>query len=148
MMKVILLNDVKGKGKKGDIINVPNGFGNFLIKQNNAIEATEGSINRLKNEQAEQKRIEKEFYEEMIILKKVIEEKTVEVKIKTSDDGRIFGSISTKQIVDEFNKQFGVKLDKRKIKLNESIKSLGYTNLPIQLHKDVTATIKVHITSL
>ena len=126
-MKVIFLQDVKGKGKKGDIKEVPAGYAqNYLIKNNLAKEATKSSISQLK-----------EFLEK--------EDTVVELKAKAGEDSRLFGSIPSKQIAEGLNKQYKIKLDKRKIELENPIRSLGYTNVPVKLHHEVTATIKVHV---
>ena len=121
-MKVIMLEDVKGKGKKGEVKDFPNGFANFLIKQNKAMDATPACY-----------------------LKVELEQKTVIVKVKAGDHGRVFGSVSTKAIAEEFQKQFGIKLDKRKMELEEPIRGLGMARVPIHLHPEVVATISVQI---
>ena len=129
-MKVIFLQDVKGKGKKGDVKEVPNGYAqNFLLKNNLAKEANKSSISQLAGQKKAQEK----------------EETVVELKAKAGEDGRLFGSIPSKQIAEGLNKQYKVKLDKRKIELNNPIRTLGYTNVPVKLHHEVTATIKVHV---
>ena len=129
-MKVIFLQDVKGKGKKGDIKDVPNGYAqNFLIKNNLAKPA---------NNEAE---LLAEAEELKTVLEK--EETVVRIKAKAGEDGRLFGSIPSKQIADALNKQYSIKLDKRKIELEQPIRALGYTKVPVKLHSKVTATITV-----
>ena len=129
-MKVIFLQDVKGKGKKGDVKEVPNGYAqNFLLKNNLAKEANKSSISQLAGQKKAQEK----------------QEAVVELKAKAGEDGRLFGSIPSKQIAEGLNKQYKVKLDKRKIELNNPIRTLGYTNVPVKLHHEVTATIKVHV---
>ena len=129
-MKVIFLQDVKGKGKKGDVKEVPNGYAqNFLLKNNLAKEANKSSISQLAGQKKAQEK----------------QETVVELKAKAGEDGRLFGSIPSKQIAEGLNKQYKVKLDKRKIELNNPIRTLGYTNVPVKLHHEVTATIKVHV---
>ncbi len=145
-MKVIFLQDVKGKGKKGDVKEVPNGYAqNFLLKNNLAKEANKSSISQLAGQKRHKKN--KKILEEAKELKGFLEkeETVVELKAKAGEDGRLFGSIPSKQIAEGLNKQYKVKLDKRKIELNNPIRTLGYTNVPVKLHHEVTATIKVHV---
>lgn len=147
-MKVIFLQNVKGKGKKGDVKEVPNGYAqNFLLKNNLAKEANKSSISQLAGQKKAQEKQEAEILEEAKELKVFLEkeETVVELKAKAGEDGRLFGSIPSKQIAEGLNKQYKVKLDKRKIELNNPIRTLGYTNVPVKLHHEVTATIKVHV---
>ena len=147
-MKVTFLQDVKGKGKKGDVKEVPNGYAqNFLLKNNLAKEANKSSISQLAGQKKAQEKQEAEILEEAKELKGFLEkeETVVELKAKAGEDGRLFGSIPSKQIAEGLNKQYKVKLDKRKIELNNPIRTLGYTNVPVKLHHEVTATIKVHV---
>ena len=147
-MKVIFLQDVKGKGKKGDVKEVPNGYAqNFLLKNNLAKEANKSSISQLAGQKKAQEKQEAEILEDAKELKGFLEkeETVVELKAKAGEDGRLFGSIPSKQIAEGLNKQYKVKLDKRKIELNNPIRTLGYTNVPVKLHHEVTATIKVHV---
>ena len=147
-MKVIFLQDVKGKGKKGDVKEVPNGYAqNFLLKNNLAKEANKSSISQLAGQKKAQEKQEAEILEEAKELKGFLEkeETVVELKAKAGEDGRLFGSIPSKQIAEGLNKQYKVKQDKRKIELNNPIRTLGYTNVPVKLHHEVTATIKVHV---
>lgn len=145
-MKVILLEDVKGQGSKGEVKQVPVGYAqNYLIKNKLAIEATPGNLSRLKGQQ---KRAEKNAAEELEDAKKLkeqIEKVTVEMTAKSGEGGRLFGSITSKQIADELNKKEGIKVDRRRMDLPEPIRSLGYTNIPIRVHLEVTATLKVHV---
>lgn len=147
-MKVIFLEDVKGKGKKGQVKEVPNGYAqNFLIKNGLAKEANKGSISALEGQKKAQAKQEAELLAEakemQVFLEK--EETVVEIKAKAGEDGRLFGSIPSKQIAEALNKQYKVKLDKRKIELSNPIRTLGYTDVPVKLHHEVTATIKVHL---
>ena len=145
-MKVIFLQDVKGKGKKGDIKDVPNGYAqNFLIKNNLAKPANNESMAELKGKQKAQEKHEAELLAEAEELKTVLEkeETVVRMKAKAGEDGRLFGSIPSKQIADALNKQYSIKLDKRKIELEQPIRALGYTKVPVKLHSKVTATITV-----
>ncbi|MDS9471851.1 50S ribosomal protein L9 [Sporosarcina pasteurii] len=145
-MKVIFLKDVKGQGAKGDVKTVPVGYAqNYLLKNKLAIEATPGNLSKLKGQQ---KRAEKDAAAELAeakALKEKVEKITVEMKAKSGEGGRLFGSITTKQIADTLSKNEGIKVDRRRMELPEPIRSLGYTNIPIKLHPDVTATLKVHV---
>lgn len=146
-MKVIFLEDVKGKGKKGEVKDVSVGYAqNFLLKNKLAVEATPANLSKLKGEQ---KRAEKDAAAELAeakALKEKVEKVTVEMKAKSGEGGRLFGSITTKQIADALAKKEGIKVDRRRMELPDAIRSLGYTNIPIKLHVDVTATLKVHVT--
>ncbi|HIY93783.1 MAG TPA: 50S ribosomal protein L9 [Candidatus Companilactobacillus pullicola] len=147
-MKVIFLKDVRGKGKKGEVKNVATGYAqNFLIKNNEAIEATKANIAKLKAEQnREAKDYEAEKAEAKVLKGKIEDDKTVvEVLAKSGADGRLFGSVTTKKIADELNKQYDIKVDKHKMELTDGIKSLGYINVPIRLFEGVEATIRVHV---
>ena len=145
-MKVIFIKDMKGKGKRGEVKNVPDGY--FLIKNGYAKEATSSNLNTLKRVQkAEKDAYEAEKAAAEDIKKKLEDDKTiVNFKSKAGTDSRLFGSISSKKIVEGLEKQYGIKVDKRKLELPEPIKSLGYTNVPVKLFKGVEAVIRVHIT--
>ena len=146
-MKVIFLQDVKGKGKKGEIKEVPSGYAqNFLIKKNLAKEATNQSMAELKGKQKAKEKQDAEVLAEAKELKALLEKEETVVKInaKAGEDGRLFGSIPSKQIADALNKQYKIKIDKRKIELDQPIRALGFTQVPVKLHPQVTATINVH----
>jgi large subunit ribosomal protein L9 len=145
-MKVILLNDVKKVGKKGQIVEVSDGYGaNYLIPNKLAVKVTKTSMD-IKNKQDDDKAKQDEQNRlEAIALKEKMENLTVELKAKVGKDGKMFGAISTKQIVEEYKKQFDIELDKRKIVDSKSISSLGYTKIKIELYKNVIATITIHI---
>lgn len=148
MMKVILLEDVKKQGKKGQVIEVSEGYGrNYLIKNKLAILADNAALNKLKSKKKAEARIEAEEKAEAISAKEKIEKKEVIVTIyvKTGDDGRLFGSIPPKQIAEELNKQYGVDIDRRKIQLKENINALGRYDVPVKLHHDVLAHIKIKV---
>lgn len=146
-MKVIFLKDVKGKGKKGEVKNVSDGYAhNFLLKNGYAVEATGGNVKVL---EAQKNREQKDATRELQAnkeLKATLEELTVELTAKSGEGGRLFGSITSKQIAEELKKKHKIKVDKRKIELNDAIRALGYTNVPVKLHPEVTATVKVHVT--
>jgi large subunit ribosomal protein L9 len=145
-MKVIFLQDVKGKGKKGEVKNVSEGYArNFLFPKNLASEATPGALATLKGQQKSEEKKQQSQLEEAEALKGKLAEMTITIKTKTGEGGRVFGSVTSKQIADGLKDQ-GIKIDKRKIELPEPIKTLGYTNVPVKVHSQVTATIKVHVT--
>ncbi len=146
-MKVIFLKDVKGKGKKGEVKNVADGYAhNFLLKKGLAIEANNASISKLDAQKKKEEKLAEEELEEAKQLKEKLEGLTVEMKAKAGDGGRLFGSITSKQIAETLKKSFSIKVDKRKIEMNDAIRALGYSNVPIKLHSDVSATLKVHVT--
>lgn len=146
-MKVVFLKDVKGKGKKGEVKEVADGYAhNFLLKNKLAVEANAAAISAL---EGQKKKSEKEAAEELAEAKKLkerLEQLTVELKAKSGNDGRLFGSVTTKQIAAQLEKSHGIKIDKRKMELDDAIRALGYTNVPVKLHHEVVATLKVHVT--
>ena len=147
-MKVIFLQDVRGKGNRGEIKNVSDGYAqNFLIKQGKAKPATASAMSQLKGQQKAEAKREEEERQEAESVKKVLEDHNtiVQLAAKAGTDGRLFGSIPSKQIAQALDKQYGIKLDKRKIELREPIKVMGFVNVPVKLHQDVTARIRVHI---
>ena len=146
-MKVIFLKDVKGIGKKGEIKNVADGYANnFLFKQGLAIEATPANLKALEAQKQKEQRQAAEELANAKKLKEQLEKLTVEIAAKAGEGGRLFGSITSKQIAEALQAQHGLKLDKRKIELNDAIRALGYTNVPVKLHPEVSATLKVHVT--
>ncbi|ANU26920.1 50S ribosomal protein L9 [Planococcus versutus] len=146
-MKVIFLKDVKGKGKKGDIKNVADGYAhNFLLKNNLAIEANQATISKLDGQKKKEQKEADQELEEAKQLKDTLEGLTIELTAKSGADGRLFGSITTKQVATALEKKHSIKLDKRKMELDDAIRALGYTNIPVKLHHDVTATLRVHVT--
>ncbi|TWT27019.1 50S ribosomal protein L9 [Planomicrobium sp. CPCC 101110] len=146
-MKVIFLKDVKGRGKKGEIKNVADGYAhNFLLKNNYAIEANQAAISQLDGQKKKEQKLSEQELQEAKGLKDKLEALTVELKAKSGEGGRLFGSITTKQVANELEKKHGIKIDKRKMELDDAIRSLGYTNIPVKIHQEVTATLKVHVT--
>jgi large subunit ribosomal protein L9 len=146
-MKVIFTEDVRGKGKRGQLKELPDGFANFLIKNNKAKAGTPAAISQLKGqEKAEEKKAAALKAEAVALKNKLEDDKTVvEIKSKAGADSRLFGSVPSKQIAQALEKQFGYKVDKRKIDLPEPIRALGYRNLMVQLAPGVEAKIRVHI---
>lgn len=148
-MKVIFTKDVRGRGKRGDVKNVPDGYAqNFLIKRGMAKPATKANLHTLARVEANEKAAYEAEKAEAEKVKAVLDkdETVVNFKSKAGTDARLFGSISGKKIVEGLEKQYGIKIDKRKLSLPEPIKSLGYTNVPVKLFKGVEGTIRVHIT--
>ncbi|MFX3674345.1 MAG: 50S ribosomal protein L9 [Paenisporosarcina sp.] len=146
-MKVIFLKDVKGKGKKGEIKNVADGYAhNFLLKNNFAVEANQASISALDGQKRKEDKHAEQVLEDAKKLKEKLEQLTIEIKAKSGDGGRLFGSITTKQVAEQLQKTHGIKIDKRKMDLEDAIRALGYTNVPVKLHQEVVATLKVHVT--
>ncbi len=145
-MKVIFLEDVKGKGKKGEVKEVSDGYArNVLLKQKKAVEATAAELQKLNNNN---KRAEANAAQELADakqLKETMEKLTVELTAKPGKDGRLFGSITSKQIAEQLQKDHGIKIDKRKMDLKDAIRTLGVTNVNVKLHHEVTAVLKVHV---
>jgi large subunit ribosomal protein L9 len=145
-MKVIFLQDVKNKGKKGEVKDVATGYAqNFLIKKGLAEEATPGNLEKLKKQKDQDAQAKEQELVDAQLLKTELESKEVEIKTKSGEGGRLFGSISSKQVVDAFDKQHNLKIDKRKLNMDQPLKSLGYHKLKVKLHPEVEADIKVHV---
>lgn len=145
-MKVIFLKDVKGKGKKGEIKNVADGYAhNFLLKQGLAIEASQANISTLNAQKKKEANLAAEELAKAKELKEALEKLTIELTAKSGEAGRLFGSITSKQIADTLQKAHNLKIDRRKIELEDAIRSLGYTKVPVKLHTEVTATLNVHV---
>jgi large subunit ribosomal protein L9 len=145
-MKVILLQDVKGSGKKGQTINASDGFAaNFLIPRKLAVEATEGNVNTLKQQKkADDRKKADELANAQAIAKK-LESITVKVSVKTGDNGKLFGSVTNKEIAQAMEEQSGMKIDKKKVVLDEPIKMTGEKTVDVKVHPQVTAKVKVAI---
>ncbi|MDO5457471.1 MAG: 50S ribosomal protein L9 [Atopococcus tabaci] len=148
-MEVILLEDVKKHGKKGDIVEVADGYANnFLIKQGKAIEATPSNKKQISQQKAAVKREEAEEKSEAERIKSVLDGATIEIKEKASEEGRLFGSITTKRIAEEIEKQLGEKVDRRKMEMKVDMRSVGAQNITIKLHPEVTAKFTVNVTAI
>ncbi len=140
-MKVILTQDIKGKGFKDEIKDFPNGYANFIIRNNQAVMATPQNLAALEAKKAEEARLEAQHLEEMKELKKVIEANVVKIYVNTNQDGKVLGSITTKIIAENLEECLNIKVDKRKITFDLLATALGTYQAKVQLHKQVTATI-------
>lgn len=148
-MKVILLEDVKALGKKGDMVEVNNGYArNFILPKKLGVEATGKNVNDLKLQKAHQDKVAAEQLAAAKELSAQIAELSVEVKMKVGEGGKTFGAISTKEIAAAAKEQLNLELDKKKISVDEPVRSLGVHNVKIKLHPKVTATLKVKVSEM
>jgi len=145
-MQIILLEDVKGVGKKGEAVTASEGYAkNFLIPRKLGIEANASNLNDLKLKQKSEEKRRTEELQAAQELKALIETKTVEIAVKTGGNGKLFGSVTNKEIAEALEEGTGIKIDKKKIVLNDQIKMVGERTLPVKLHPKVTAELKVTI---
>ncbi len=145
-MKVILLEDVKSLGKKGEIVNVSDGYArNYVLPKKLGVEANSANMNDLKLQRANADKVAQEQLEHAHALAKELETKEVVVKMKSGEGGKTFGSISSKEIAAAAKSQCGLELDKKKIQLPEAIKSLGVYEVGIKLHPKVSGKLKVKV---
>ena len=143
-MKVILLEDVKALGKKGEIVNVSDGYArNCILPKKLGLEATSKNLNDLKLQKANEAKVAQEQLEEAQALAKKLEAGKVEVAIKVGEGGRAFGSVSSKEIAAAVKEQMGYDIDKKKVQLKDALKTLGTHMVPVKLHVKVTAELKV-----
>ena len=146
-MKVILLEDVKSQGKKGEIVNVSDGYArNFLLKTGKGVEATAANLNTLKLQKANDEKIAKENLETAKALSEKLSSAPVTLKMRAGEGGKLFGAIATKEIAAALKEQYGLDVDKKKIVLEDPIKELGTHHVKVKLHKDVTAELTVNVT--
>lgn len=146
-MEVVLLEDVKALGKKGQIVKVNDGYArNFILPKKLGVEATAKNLNDLKLQKANAEKVAAEQLAEAKALAAKIEELSVTVSIKAGEGGRTFGSVSTKEIAKAAADQLKLDIDKKKMVLPEPIKSLGTFEVPVKLHKEVTAKLRVKVT--
>ncbi len=146
-MKVILLKDVKGTGKKGDVVNASDGHArNFLIPRGMAKEATDSTISTLKHQKASEDKRKAEELQEAKELAARIGELEIKIISKAGEGGKLFGSITSKEIAEKLNKEYDLKIDKRKISMDGAIKMLGTTTLDIKVYPTVVAKLKVTVT--
>lgn len=145
-MEVILLEDVKSLGKKGEIVNVNDGYArNFILPKKLGLEATNKNLNDLKLKRANEEKVAQQQLEEAQALAAKLEAGKVKVGIKTGEGGRTFGSVSSKEIAAAAKEQLGYDIDKKKIQLKEVLKTLGTHEVPVKLHTKVTAKLKVEV---
>lgn len=144
-MKIILLQDVKPHGKKGDLIDISDGYArNFLIPKKMAVEATSTKINEYNQKKEKEARIAKEKKEEAMALKAALDGATVTVKVKTSPDGKMFGSVTAQNVCDSLA-ALGHKVEKKNVTIKEPIKQLGVYTVEIWVYANTTATVKVNV---
>ena len=147
-MKVILLKDVKSLGKKGEIVEVSEGYGrNFIIPTKAGVLADAKNLNTLKLQVQNAEKIAEEKLEEAEALRKKLEEVKLIFHMKAGKDGRAFGSISTKEVQEELKKQYDISVDKKKMELDVPMKNFGGYDIKVKLHKDVEATLHVSVQS-
>lgn len=145
-MKVILLEDVKSLGKKGEIVTVSDGYArNMILPKKLGVEMTSKNLNDLKLQNQHAEKVAQENLEVAQALADSLKDKKVEVKIKSGEGGRIFGSVSTKEIAEAAKKQLNLELDKKKMVLKDPIKALGSYEVQIKLHPEVTGSLMVHV---
>lgn len=146
-MKVILLEDVKSLGKKGELVDVSDGYArNFLLKTKKGVEATAANRNNLKLQKANEAKIAKENLDAARELGENLQKLPVTLKIKAGEGGKLFGAVSSKEIAQAVKDQHGLELDKKKIVLDEPIKELGTHSVKVKLHKEVTVQMTVNVT--
>jgi len=145
-MKVILLQDIKGVGKKGELLNASDGHArNYLIPRKLAVEATKSNMNELELKQkSEENKRQQELLDGQELASK-LEDKVVKISVKTGENGKLFGSVTNKEISEALRQQYGLNIDKKKIVLSEAIKSVGEKKLEIKIHPKVTARLTVEI---
>lgn len=148
-MEIILLQDVKALGKKGEVVKVSDGYArNFILPKKLGLEANAKNMNDLKLQKAAEEKRQQEILEQAKALAKELEAKSIVLKIKAGEGGRTFGSISTKEIAVALKEQLGQEIDKKKLQLTDPIKNMGTYTVPVKLHPKVTAELKVKVDSL
>ena len=148
-MKVILLEDVKALGKKGQIVNVSDGYArNMILPKKLGVEATPKNLNDLKLQKANAEKVAQENLEAAQAFAKDLETKEIILTLKVGEGGRTFGSVSTKEISAAAKEQLGLELDKKKMQLAEPIRSFGVVEVPVKLHTKVTGKLAVHVVEL
>ena len=148
-MEVILLEDVKALGKKGEVVKVSDGYAkNFILKKKLGVEANSANKNDLKLQKANEAKVAQEKLDAAKALAEELKDKKVVIKIKAGNGDRVFGSISAKEIAAETKKQLGLEIDKKNIVMEEGIKNLGVHTVKVKLHKDVMATLDIKVEAL
>lgn len=146
-MEIILLEDVKSVGKKGELVSVSDGYArNFLLKKKLGMEATAKNKNDLKLQKANEEKRKQEMLEEAKRFAEELKNKSIEIKIKTGEGGRTFGSVSTKEIAEAAKKQLGMEIEKKKMQLDVPVKACGTYRVKIKLHPKVTGELIVKVT--
>lgn len=145
-MKIILLQDVKSVGKKGDLVELSEGYArNFIIPKKLGVEANNANMNNLKLQKANEEKVAKEQYDAAVALGKEVEEMLVKVSIKSGEGGKTFGSVSSKEIAKAVSNQYGKEIDKKKIQMQDAIKSVGTHEVTVKLHPKVSAKLRVKV---
>lgn len=145
-MKVILLQDVKAVGKKGDMVELSEGYArNFILPKKLGVEANNANRNNLKLQKANEEKVAKEQYEAAVAFGKEVEEMLVKVSIKSGEGGKTFGSVSSKEIAKAVSEQYGKEIDKKKLQLQEAIKTVGTHEVTVKLHPKVSAKLRVKV---
>lgn len=145
-MKVILKQDIKGVGKKDQIINANDGYArNFLFPKNLAVPADKGNMTNLQSKQSSEQHRKNLEKEAAIEAKKKIEEISLKIQVKSGENGKVFGSVTSKEIGENLDKQYKIKVDKKKILLQEPIKNIGTFNIEIKLYDGVNAKLKINV---
>ena len=145
-MDVILLEDVKSLGKKGELVKVNDGYArNFILKKKLGVEATAKNLNDLKLQKANEEKVQQEILEEAKRFAEELKDKTIEIKIKTGEGGRTFGSVSTKEIAEAAKQQLGYEIEKKKMQLDVPVKACGTYHVKIKLHPKVTGELVVKV---
>lgn len=145
-MKVILIQDVKTLGKKGEIVEVNDGYArNFIFKKKLGIEANAKNLNDLKLQKANEERVAELQYQDALAFAKELNGKTVKIPIRIGENGKVFGSVASKEIAEKAKEQLNIELDKKKIVLPEAIKAVGDVNVAYKVHPKVTAEFIVSV---
>lgn len=145
-MQIILLEDVKNLGKKGELVKANDGYArNFIIPKKLGVEATPKNLNDLRQQKLAEEKRQAEILAEAEALSEKFKGKVVKLSIRVGKEGKAFGQINTKEIAEEAKKQLGLEIDKKKMVLNEAIKAAGSFDIPVKLHPKVTATLKVEV---
>ncbi len=145
-MKVILLDNVKGVGKKDEVINVNDGYArNFLFPKKLAVEANDGNLSKLKSKQDSKAFKKGEDKKQALELKEKLSKITLKIFVKAGENGKIFGGVTSKDIADKLKESYNIEVDKKKIDLKETIKTIGVFNIEIKLFEDVIANLKINV---
>jgi large subunit ribosomal protein L9 len=148
-MDIILTQDVKALGKKGEIVKVSDGYArNFILPKKLGMEATKQNLHDLNTQKAAELKKQKELLDEAKNYAKKLEELTIKVSIKAGEGGKTFGSISTKEIAAAAKEQFNIDLDKKKLQLSDPIKNAGSYTVPVKIHPQVTAEMKIKVEAI